>query len=120
LSCDDVFALYLYEVAQKVNVEFYEKMVKFVVLFRECMNEYGWKKLQDAGENGVTEGQCVGEFCRQNNSEHAPEVCNEFITIFIDIFGSPLNKLEAIDITRNFCHWLFENGHTCSKLSMIN
>ena len=123
LSCDDTFALYLYEVSRKVNGMFYEKMLKFAILFRECLNEYGWKKMEEAqGEAQISPGGMPSDaivFCDLNNAEHAPEICNEFITIFLDIFGTPLNKLEAIDITRNFCNWLFENGFTCSKLSMV-
>ena len=62
------------------------------------------------------------EFCIINNGELLPEICNEFITIYLndkkDLAG--FDRSEAIDYVRHFCHWLFINGHTCSKLSMIH
>jgi len=30
-----------------------------------------------------------------------------------------MNKSEQIDLTINFCHWLYECQFTCSKLSLI-
>jgi hypothetical protein len=62
------------------------------------------------------------EFCVINNAEVLPEVCNEFITIYLDTKKDAcgMQKEDAIDYTRHLCHWLFINGHTCSKLSMIN
>ena len=59
------------------------------------------------------------EFCTINNAELLPEICNEFVTIYLnDIAG--FDRAEAIDYVRHFCHWLFINGHTCSKLSLIH
>ena len=60
-------------------------MLKFVILFRECLNEYGWqKKLEsdkDFGEDQITSEK---EFAAENNAEHAPEICNEFVTVFLE------------------------------------
>ena len=47
LSCDEVMAVYLREVSQKVNEEFYQDVLKFMLCFRECLNKYGWQKLQE-------------------------------------------------------------------------
>jgi hypothetical protein len=61
------------------------------------------------------------EFCGINNAEVAPEICNEFVTTYLEKQKDVgLERLDSIDYTRNLCHWLFINGHTCSKLSMIN
>ena len=61
------------------------------------------------------------EFCAINNAEVAPEICNEFVTSFLEKYKDcGLERLDSIDYSRNFCHWLFIHGHTCSKLSMIN
>lgn len=64
----------------------------------------------------------IHEFCSINNAEVVPEICNEFVTIYLEGTkeGIGINREDAIDYTRNLCHWLFINGHTCSKLSMIN
>ena len=62
------------------------------------------------------------EFCQVNNSELLPEICNEFVTIYLNdkLTVAGFERSEGIDLTRHLCHWLFINGHTCSKLSMIH
>lgn len=63
----------------------------------------------------------IGEFCVHNNGEYAPEVCNEFVTLYWEQHKHiDLTRDDAIDLTRNLCHWLFVNGFTCSKLTIIN
>lgn len=44
---DETFALYLYKVSQKVNDTFYRTVLAFVIFFRECLNEIGWKKRRE-------------------------------------------------------------------------
>ena len=47
---DEIFALYLYKMAQKVNDGFYRTVLMYVILFRECLNEIGWqKKIESEG-----------------------------------------------------------------------
>lgn len=47
LSCDEVFALYLRHVSKLVNENYYRNVLRFVLLYRECLNEYGWLKRRD-------------------------------------------------------------------------
>lgn len=42
LSTDEILALYLRDVASKTNQVFYKTMLRFVFLYRECLNDYGW------------------------------------------------------------------------------
>ena len=42
LSADEAMTAYLREVSGKANAEFYTKIVSFVILYRECLNHYGW------------------------------------------------------------------------------
>ena len=48
LSCDEALTAYLRDVSSKTNAEFYEKALYFVLLYRECLNQYGWQKLAEA------------------------------------------------------------------------
>jgi hypothetical protein len=148
INCEAALAIYLYEVSKKVDSEFYKVMLRFVFAYRECINKYGWEKKAESNEiiqnednwderetnmiipasveviekakelrkkaNGL-------EFSIVNNAEHAPEICNEFVTIFLQQRSKDvdLDKNESIDLTRNLCHWLFNEGYTCSKISMI-
>lgn len=125
---DEIFALYLYKISQKVNESFYKIVLTYVILFRECLNEIGWqKKIESEGiklEEDENLKQRIGteQFCLVNNAEHAPEICNEFVTVYMEQKrGSfEITKPDQIDLTINLCHWLFENQFTCSKLTMIS
>jgi hypothetical protein len=113
--CDDVFADYLIKISNFCNQEYFEKLLKFVVLFRECVN-FNYKHKASNG----------GEYAQNYNAEDVPDISNEFITEFLEPFEPKENntfnfsKEEAIELTQNFCSWLFDNNYTCSKLSLIN
>jgi len=51
------------------------------------------------------------EFCITNSAEHAPEICNDFVTIYMEKYRNQveISKPDQIDLTINLCHWLFEN-----------
>ena len=110
---DDVFIDYLNKVSAYCNEDFFEKILIFVVLFREYVNQVYSNKV----ENGT-------EFTTQEKAEDVPDTSNEFILDFIDPdennndFG--FSKDECIDLIQNLCHWMYEHNFTCSKLSMIN
>ena len=47
---DEIFALYLKRIADKVNDVFYKTVLTYTILFRECLNEIGWtKKIESEG-----------------------------------------------------------------------
>ena len=87
---DEIFALYLNQIAKKVNENFYKTVLTYVILFRECLNEIGWQKrleseglkLEDNFEFKIN--METKSFCLTNNAEHAPEICNEFVTVFLE------------------------------------
>ena len=186
LTVDDVCGIYLRETSQKVNNKFYKTLLKFVILFRECSNEYGWQKIIETEKllkdekiklgndpskldfdssnidesneiqseqyklpllnidlpctsipsthkNALQQQQMMiigdiaqksregrDEFARFNSAEHLPEVCNEFVTIFLEQREEYIDRGDAIDLTLNFCSWLYKKGHTCIKLAMKN
>lgn len=43
-----------------------------------------------------------GEFTIVNSAEHMPEVCNEFVTIFLEQRDEYIDRGDAIDLTLNF------------------
>lgn len=120
-KCDEVFAEYLDIVAKEVNKSCYAEVLKFVFLFRECLNHYG-DKLAKNKEDGVpepTKGESKEDYCVTHNPEQAPEISNEFVTVYLDEVKAAFGSMDAIELTQNFCGWLFSNGYTCSKLSLI-
>ena len=48
LSADEILGQYLRDVASKTNEMFYRMMIRFILLYRECLNEYGWQKKAEA------------------------------------------------------------------------
>ena len=125
---DEIFALYLFKISQKVNENFYKIVLMYVILFRECLNEIGWqKKIESEGikteeDEELKKKMETQQFCLTNNAEHAPEICNEFVTVYMEHKRNQfdISKPDQIDLTINLCHWLFENQFTCSKLTMIS
>lgn len=87
---DEIFALYLYRMSNRINQTYYKTVLAYVIFFRECLNEYGWgKKIESEGIR--LEGNPVlkidietKQFCLVNNAEHAPEICNEFVTVYME------------------------------------
>ena len=47
ITCDEVFCLYLREVSKQVNESYYKQVIRFILLYRECINEYGWQKRRE-------------------------------------------------------------------------
>lgn len=60
------------------------------------------------------------DFCTANSAEYMPEICNEFVTIFLEQREEYIDRGDAIDLTMNFCSWLYKKGHSCIKLSLKN
>lgn len=110
-KCDEIFADYIVRVCKVANKDTFCKVLKYVILFRESLNIINAEKTKDEKEYSET-----------YNAEDAPDISNEFVTEFLEtdtnMFDIP--KEEAIDLTQNFCQWLYDNNFTCSKLSLIS
>jgi len=87
---DEIFALYLFRTSQRVNEDFYKIVLAYVIFFRECLNEIGWNKRLESEnidlnkEPSLAEAVNTQQFCLVNTAEHAPEICNEFVTVYVD------------------------------------
>ena len=85
LSADDAFALYLRYAQMLVNADFMKTMIHFIILYRDCINQYGWQKIAEADLRETKqpmddaniqqrmllrkEIQNAFEYCTCNNSE---------------------------------------------------
>ena len=124
---DEIFALYLYTVSLKTNPIFYRIVLMFVVLYRECFNHIGWTKRLAIENIDIVKNPDIEtkmkqvDYCLSNTAEHAPDICNEFVTVWMVDHKeqSKIDRQDCIDLTINFCHWLFENQFTCSKLAVL-
>jgi hypothetical protein len=99
LSADDIFTLYLGHVSQLVNSEFIKTVLHYIIMYRDCLNQYGWQKVAEADlretkqpldEANIQQRmllrkdmQNMFEYCTCNNAECIPEICNEFVTMYM-------------------------------------
>lgn len=113
-KCDEVFAEYLVKAAKFIKPEYAIKLIKFVLLFRENLNSLNRNK------PNVNENE---NYSQIYNAEDAPDNSNEFVTDFLETTEESLfefSKEEAVELTQNFCQWMYDNNYTCSKLSLIS
>jgi len=106
--CDKIFALYVEEFFKVTNKQYFIFLVKFVTLFRECINNF--RKSEDPNL----------DYTQNETSDNVPDLCNEFITEFMennDNFG--LDPNEVIETIQHFCYWLYENKFTSSRLTLL-
>jgi len=111
--CDQVFALYLMDLATKVSSEGYQLFIGFLQALRECLNEKGW--------NLDGEGSKLGDevFCESRSAQNLPEVSNYFITEFVEDPSRQYDRDKYIGMMLHFNAWLFSHRYSNLKLSLI-
>jgi hypothetical protein len=114
---DDIFSYYIYKVSKYARAEAFQRVLKFIILYREYVN-FMYK---DRVKNKQYEGQTF-DYTEITNPEDIPDISNEFIIDFLDAENElfEYSREEAIDLTQNFCQWLYDNNFTCSKLTLLN
>jgi hypothetical protein len=108
-TADEAFSKYIIEGFEKTTKDYFLFLLKFSILFRECLNQY--KPPTEPGK----------QFSENNGAEHLPDLCNEFVTEFMennDYFGLDVNEL--IELIQQFCHWLYESKYTTSRLTLLS
>jgi hypothetical protein len=115
-NLDELFFSYLKEFSGKTNKDYFWFMMKFIVLFRECINTLRESnvKQEDQSENNKLYTQIY-------NAETVPEICNDFFVEFMEpyqFFG--LNKEELIELIQHFCYWLYSKQYTQSHLTLLD
>ena len=111
-NIDGIFFFYLKEYSKNANLEYFWFMIKFIVLFRECINKLRANLVKKEEQNKT--------YSEIYNCENVPEICNDFILEFMepyDYFG--LNKDELIELIQHFCYWLNLKQYTQFHLSLL-
>lgn len=62
------------------------------------------------------------EYSSVCNADFLPMICNEFIQEFLDKEhgACSMDRTEAINLTRNFCHWIADNRLTCARIQLYS
>jgi hypothetical protein len=121
-TCDEVFYEYLNYSKNSTNKEYFTLVMKFVLLMRECLNISRQKEIDTSNGNGSNSWR---EYTSFVHAETVPEICNEFVTDYMennDYFGIPSesDRNEIIELIQHFCLWLYQNGYTQSRLSLVS
>jgi hypothetical protein len=124
-SCDTIFIDYLEYLSHNCNKDYFSFAFKFIVLFRECINKY--KNVELVNRRIILNEDIpeeITEFTQHFNADQVPDLCNEFITDFMEntnFFGlsSEEDRSEFVEIIQHFCFWLFKKSFTSSKLTLL-
>ena len=112
-NLDGILFFYLKEFYKNTNLEYFWFMIKFIVLFRECINRLRADLVKKDQQNKL--------YSEIYNCENVPEVCNDFLLEFMepyDYFG--MNKDEIIELIQHFCYWLNLKEYTHLNLTLLN
>jgi hypothetical protein len=124
ITSDEIFLKYLTGVSNSTNKEYFIFILKFILIFRDCINKYKNIELENSIyilKEDVPEN--IKEFTQYYDAEQIPELCNEFLTEYLteEYFQLKNEHLsDFIEIIQHFSHWLYENNYSSSRLLVNN
>lgn len=120
-TIDFVLVMYLKECSTRTCLEYFETILKFVVLFREGINTIKQNEKEKEREKEVIKdkNRDTKRYTEKYNSQEVPDVCNAIIQEFFEpncFFGLDTKDLE--EIIQHICYWMFNNNYTTSRLTI--
>ena len=115
-NIDSIFFLYLKELSNLTNKDYFWFILKFIILFRECINQFRDNLIN---KNHISEKK--NKYTQIYCAETIPDICNDFCVDFMEQhknFG--IDILELVEIVQHFCYWLYVNKYTLSQLTLLN
>ncbi|CAG9331904.1 unnamed protein product [Blepharisma stoltei] len=110
LSCDDVFAIYLIEIARIIEEDAYKNFVLFFENLRICLNLRGYQM------HSEEKLEKINNYCVLKGPEKVPGIFNYYIQQFMPLNFPSFNKDFAIRISIHFDKWLLKNNLTDMKI----
>ena len=107
---DGLFYLYLKELSDKTNEDYFFIIVKFVVLFREIINE---KKKRMVTDDIIIKDK--KEYTQLYNGEEIPKLGDDFLYDITDLNDNDF-ELESEELLKHFCYWLLINKKSSAFL----
>ncbi len=117
LTCDDIFAIFLLDMARTVNFKFLKNLLIFVKNLRDCMNLIGWEILSEY--KSIRNEPTTLEFTSVKNAECLPDITNDYINLFLPNNFPKFDKHLAVVIINMFCDWLYKHKFSNKKLKFI-
>ena len=129
VRCDYAFAKFLIWVSETAEEETYRASLKLVLMYRQSLNAMAYRlpAFQDLDQDDIDDDDLELmsdgsyrdlEFSKDEESEHIPDICNEFVEYWIAKERRPLifKKQVLIGMTDRMCNWLYTQGFTTSRL----
>lgn len=122
MICDEVFALFIWELCKQINKHFAAVLCSFVLLYRDVTNESTWTYTEEEDPKPVDKENYKKEYTELFNADLVPWVCNDLIA---SKFEDPdkcndfdLEWDHCIDFTVVILKWLYEEGFTDWKVTL--
>lgn len=115
-TIDFVLLTYLKECATRTCLEYFDTILRFVILFREGINIIKMKEKEGINKN---KDKDIKLFTEKYNCEEVPDLCNAIIEEYFDenyFFG--LDTKDLAEIIQHICYWMFNNNYTTSRLTI--
>lgn len=112
---DGIFFLYLKDISTKTNNKYFGFILKFLVTFREVINEKRKCLIKKKHQN-----EKRIEYTQIYNAETTPDICNDYFVDFLEPKNFlDMDKDELINLIQHFCFWLNKNQFTQSHLVLL-
>jgi hypothetical protein len=118
-TIDDALTIYLSSFVEVTRKDFFiDILTTYCILLRTYLNTIGWDYKRKFIETGVNiEFRRYGAFTAFNDCKEVPDLINEFLSVFMTLDEKFfMEEKYILDITTNFCSWLFVNNLTNFKL----
>lgn len=113
-NLDMIFFKYLKEVSEKTNNTYFSFIIKFIVIFRQCINI-----LKNDLVNKEIQSDKKIYYTQRYNAESIPESCNDIFNYLEQNKFFDLNQNELFEIVQHFCYWLYEKHYSESHLTLL-
>jgi hypothetical protein len=116
---DDALALYIINFAKIDLSDIYiDQVICYCICLRMYLNIIGWDYIELYYKYGINmDIDNQKSFTATSDCKYIPELINDFVSVFMRIDNQLLIEEKILlDITRNFCNWLFINNLTNFKL----
>jgi hypothetical protein len=120
-SIDKIFIIYLVYFSKVTrDSRMVELITQFIILFREHINIVGPEYKKSFQKFGIKlDFNPSSPYTSFNDCFDVPNYINDFISVFINMKGLNFEYKvnEILDISQNFCNWLFVNKFTNFKIA---
>lgn len=114
VSCDDIFAEYLFEKSKIYNKKDYKRLVNSIINLRNCLNKY-YEQQEFCQKIPSSE-----EYTAVRNSAYLPTISNVYILKYLPELKTEYDLKHEVEFFLEFCKWLEDKNYTEYELSVVS